>query len=180
MRTINLDEDLQLTEISLASAQLIYDSIQRSRTHLKEWLPFVDSTKSVNDTRNFIKSVINSTCPKRDIIFEIRFKEYFAGLVGFKEIDHANGKTEIGYWLDKSMTGKGIMIRSCKALISYAFEELNLNRIMIKVATNNNKSKAIPLALGFLTEGIERDGEYLHNQYNDLEVYSILKNEWKT
>ncbi len=113
------------------------------------------------------------------MIFEIAENNVFAGLISLKEIDNLNAKAEIGYWLDAAMTGKGIMTRSCKALISYAFDELRLNRICIKTAVANKKSAAIPLSLHFLPEGTERAGELLNNKFKDLLVYSILKHEWK-
>ena len=179
MRKIEVDDEIKLSKISLTSAELIYDSINNSRKHLHEWLPFVDGTKSVSDTKIFIDSVLNSRCPKRDMIFEIWYQEQFAGLIGFKEIDNSNNKTEMGYWLDAGMTGKGIMVRSCKALIDYALNDLKLNRVMIKVAVGNEKSRAIPVLLGLKPEGIERHGESLHNNYVDLEIYSTLKEEWE-
>lgn len=113
------------------------------------------------------------------MIFEIAENNVFAGLISLKEIDNLNAKAEIGYWLDAAMTGKGIMTRSCKALISYAFDELRLNRVCIKTAVANKKSAAIPFSLGFLPEGTERAGELLNNKFKDLLVYSILKHEWK-
>jgi ribosomal-protein-serine acetyltransferase len=175
---IKIDEDIKILPVSLASAKVIFESIHSSSAHLREWLPFVDGTKSVDDTKNFIKSVLNSNCPKRDEIFEIWFENDFAGLIGFKEIDKVNSKLEIGYWLDKKMTGKGIMIRSVKRMIEYSFVELTMNRVMIKVASGNTKSIAIAKKLGFTFEGIEREGEYLNWKFHDLEVYSLLKKDW--
>lgn len=175
---IKVDENIEIRPVSLASAGVIFESIHSSRVHLREWLPFVDGTKSVDDTKNFIKSVLNSNCIKQDEIFEIWYNKTFAGLIGFKEIDRPNSKLEIGYWLDKKMTGKGIMIRAVKKMIEYAFVNLTMNRVMIKVASGNEKSLAIPKKLGFTFEGIERDGEYLNWRFHDLEVYSLLKKEW--
>ncbi|MFA7401791.1 MAG: GNAT family protein, partial [Bacteroidales bacterium] len=89
-----------------------------------------------------------------------------------------NQKTEIGYWLSESFQKKGIMSLSVKALIDYAFQQLQLNRIQIKCAVGNNESKHIPQRLGFTFEGIEREGEFLSdNTFTDLEVYSILKKD---
>ena len=179
MKEIHVDDEILLKEISLASSQLIFDSIDRSRKHLGEWLPFVETTKSVDDTRNFIHSVLNQDCAKSDVIFEIWHLHKFAGLIGFKEIDNSNKKTEIGYWIDAAMTGKGIMHKACKSMISYAFHHLKLNRVMIKVAVENTKSKNIPISLGFTLEGVERDGELIHDRFHDLAVFSLLKYDWK-
>ena len=123
--------------------------------------------------------MLNSSCPKKDEIWEIWYKSQFAGLIGLKEIDRTNNKVEIGYWLDAAMTAKGIMIRACKSLTSFVFNYYNINRVMIKVAVGNEKSIRIPESLGFTFEGLERHGEYLHNRYHDLNVYSMLKHEWK-
>ena len=60
-------------------------------------------------------------------------------------------------------------------MISYAFEELLLNRIEIKCANKNDKSKAIPIKLGFKKEGIIRDAEWLYDHFVDHIVYCIIK-----
>ena len=102
------------------------------------------------------------------------------GLVGFKDFDDSNHKIEIGYWLSQYQQGNGIMTRSVDALLDYAFEQLNMNRVQIKVAVDNKKSNRIPQKLGFKFEGVERDGELLaDNKYTDINVYSLLKKEYK-
>jgi len=178
MTTIKVDDALEIRPVTPASAQTIFNSIIASGDHLRRWLPFIEKTKSVNDTRRFIKNTIKSSCPKKDMIFEISENRIFAGLISLKEVDQINKKAEIGYWLDVNMTGKGIMIRACRAIINYAFDELKLNRVCIKTAVGNNKSAAIPVNLGFYFEGIERKSELLNDKYQDLMVYSMLKSEW--
>lgn len=176
---IRVDDGIELKEISEVSATRIFNSIHHSRDHLRPWLPFVDQTKSATDTRNFIKSVKNSKCLKKDKVFEIWHLDEFAGLIALKEIDYANLKVEIGYWLDQQKTGKGIMIKSCRCLVDYAFKKLKLNRVSIKIAIGNGKSTAIPVGLDFYQEGIERNGELINNKFHDLLVFSMLKKDWK-
>lgn len=178
MGKIKVDDEIVLKTLSLTSAQTIFNSIDSSRDHLRPWLPFVDQTLTVSDTRNFIKSILNSKATKKDVVFEIWYFDEFSGLIALKEIDYAYLKVEIGYWLDKSKTGLGIMIRSCKTLINYAFKELKMNRISIKVAIGNEKSTAIPMALDFYQEGVERQGELVNGRFKDLVVFSMLKKDW--
>ena len=104
-------------------------------------------------------------------------KEEFAGLIGFKETDWVNKKTEIGYWLIEKMQGKGIITSCVTKLIKFAFQKLKLNRTQIKVAVGNSKSVAIPKRLGFTLEGIERAGEKHGQEYLNLKVYSLLKSD---
>ena len=63
--------------------------------------------------------------------------------------------------------------------MKFAFDELDVNRVQIKCATENIQSKKIPQKLNFTFEGIERDGELLAGgKFTDIEVYSLLKNEF--
>lgn len=176
---IKVDNDITLHSIRIKSAREIYTCLDGSREFLREWLPFVDNTLSYKDTEEVIKSIKYARGAIKDIVFEVRFREELAGILGLKGIDLVNNKAEIGYWLGKEYTGKGIMTRSCIAAIDYAFEELQLNKLQIKCAVENIRSCNIPKQLGFLFEGIERQGERIRGKYLDLKVYSLLKKEWQ-
>ena len=176
MEHIRVNSQIRLEIIKPSMAQQIFETIDRDRKYLRNWLPFIDSTRQVSDTENFIKSITNKS-NSRDIIYSIWYKEEFAGLVGFKDTDWINRKTEIGYWLAEKMQGKGVITSCVERLIKHAFQKLKLNRIQIKVAENNSKSASIPKRLNFVFEGIERAGEKHNNQYLNLETYSLLKRD---
>lgn len=173
-----IDEYLSLEKIKLLHAEMIFNCIDENREHLRKWLPFIDYTQRVRDTELFIRSIIDKPYGERDDVFVIWYKNEFAGLIGFKDTDFLNYKTEIGYWLAEKMTRKGIAIRSVKKLVNIAFRNLNMNRVQIRCGIGNTRSAAIPGKLGFRMEGIERDGERHTGKYIDLEVYSLLKKEW--
>jgi ribosomal-protein-serine acetyltransferase len=176
---ISVDEKLELREITLSDATAIFKTIDRNRNYLRTWLPFVDYTRSVADTESYILSV-SASVNFSEMVFVVLYQLQHIGIIGFKGIDPINLKLEIGYWLAEAQQGKGIMIHCCQAMINYAFESLEMNRIQLKVATGNYKSQKIPVKLGFTREGIERDGELSSTgQFHDLEVYSLLKREWK-
>jgi ribosomal-protein-serine acetyltransferase len=84
----------------------------------------------------------------------------------------------IGYWLVSEYEGKGIMTRACEVLIDYGFDELGLNRIVIRASTDNVRSQAVPLRLGFTREGVARQAEWLNDRFIDMVVYSMLRSEW--
>ena len=70
------------------------------------------------------------------------------------------------------------MTRACRTLVTTAFKDLGLHRVEIRVVTENNRSRAIPEKLGFTREGVLRQAALLYNRYHDLEIYSMLKDEW--
>ena len=176
MEHLQVDKNIRLEAIKLSMATEIFDTIQRDRNYLKKWLPFVELTEKIADTERFIQSILNQPESKKDEVYSIWFNEEFAGLIGFKETDWLNRKTELGYWLSEKMQGKGIITKCVEKLIRYTFQKLKLNRIQIKIAVGNSKSEAIPKRLGFQFEGIERAGEKHNLKYLDLQVFSLLKN----
>ena len=178
--TITVNASIKLKQLELSDAPDIFRIIGSQREYLRKWLPFVDNTKEVTDTRLFIISTLDTPEKRSELTFVIHLNGKFVGIIGFKDTDKANKKTEIGYWLSEEYQKRGIVTQSVKRLMELAFEELGINRIQIKCATGNIPSKNIPQRLGFSLEGIERDGELLSDGvFTDLEVYSILKNDFR-
>jgi ribosomal-protein-serine acetyltransferase len=175
---LKIDKEISLKQLQKEDAQDIFNTINNQREYLGEWLPFVEFTKEVNDTQNFVDSIINAPEERFEYIFTIRKNDAFIGIIGFKDTDRTNRKTEIGYWISKDFQKQGIVTKAVQRLCELAFDDLNINRIQIKCAVKNHPSINIPKRLGFLLEGIERDGELLTgNVYTDLFIYSKLKND---
>lgn len=176
MEYLIVNDHIHLQQLRMAHAGIIFETIDRDRNYLRRWLPFVDQTRKPEDTKDFIKQLHQNL--KNDYVYTIWYKGDFAGLAGYKDSDPVNQKTEIGYWLAENMQGKGIMIQTVKKLVDFAFRNLNRNRVQIKVAVENHKSSAIPKKIGFVFEGIEREGEFHTDRFYDLALYSMLKKEW--
>lgn len=170
---LQVNENIELESLSFSHAKEIFQEIDKHREALRQWLPFVEFTKSEEDSKEFVE-FSNST---GDEIFAIRYKGLFAGLVGIKDIDYSSNKGELGYWVSPKFQNRGITTSSCKRLIEYFFVELNLNRLQIRIADGNSKSLRVAEKLHFIHEGIQREGELLDSGYVDLHVFSILKKE---
>ncbi len=176
MQIITVKDNILLKQIEVSDAADIFETINSQRNYLRKWLPFVDLTKEIADSENFINSIYSVPVENRELVFVIHYNQKFVGLIGFKSTDRINKKTEIGYWLSEAYQKRGIVSESLKALIDFAFNKLDLNRIQIKCAAGNIPSKNIPKRLEFKFEGIEREGEILSDgEFADLEIYSLLK-----
>jgi ribosomal-protein-serine acetyltransferase len=178
MEKLTIDDHQFLEKLNLMHVGAIFQAIDQNRQFLRKWLPFVDFTFKVSDTERFVKSIMDKSSANRDEVYVIWYKQEFAGLIGFKDIDRINDKIEIGYWLIEKLTGKGIATAAARKLVNLAFRNMDMNRVQIKCGVGNEKSAAIPRRLGFVYEGIERNGERHNHNYIDLEVYSLLKREW--
>lgn len=178
MEKLTIDDHQFLEKLNLTQVEAIFNAIDQNRKFLRKWLPFVDFTHKPIDTERFIRSILEKSSANRDEVYVIWYKHEFAGLVGFKDIDHINDKIEIGYWLIKKLTGKGIATAAVRKMVNLAFRNMEMNRVQIRCGVGNEKSSAIPRRLGFSFEGIERGGERHDHSYIDLEVFSLLKREW--
>lgn len=174
-----LDAETELRLLEERHAVDLYALTDQNREHLRQWLPWVDATSSVDATRRFIQNGLKQYAAHRGFQAGIWYQGQLAGVVGYHKIDWHNRKTSIGYWLSASFQGKGIMTKACRALIDHAFHELMLNRIEIRCAAKNQKSRGIPERLGFSQEGISRQAEWLYNHYVDHVIYAILANDWQ-
>ena len=176
--TIQINDSLILESNHLNHAEENYSLINSNRAYLKQWLTWVDKIQTLEDSKNYIISSIQKTEQQTDYGFVIKFNGNIVGRIGLHFIDATNKTGTIGYWVSEGFQGQGIITNACKALLDFGFMKLNLNRIEIKCATENIKSKTIPEKLHFKQEGIQRQAEFLNNQFTDLYVYSLLKEEW--
>ena len=99
--------------------------------------------------------------------------------LGYHVFDTANHIASLGYWLSADKQGEGIVTEAANALTRHAFEVLDANRVEIRAAEFNHKSRAIPERLGFTQEGILRDKENLYGNYVDHVMYSMLHSEFE-
>jgi ribosomal-protein-serine acetyltransferase len=157
----------------------LFAVVDRERSYLREWLPWVDRTIAVADSLAFIQTTAQQFGTNNGSVAGIWCNREFAGTVGMHNIDWVNQKVELGYWIAARFQGRGIVTGACHGLISHCFEYWKLHRVEIHCATGNLMSRAIPERLGFRREGLLREAHRLNERYHDLEIYGMLASEWK-
>lgn len=174
-----INEHLKMIQLNETHAEALFEAVHMNRAYLRQWLPWVDGTKTVADSEQFIAFTKKQFDVFGVLNFAIFYDNQFAGTVGTHMIQEQNKATSIGYWLSESFQGKGIMTTCTHALLTYLFEKRHLHRIEIRAAVENHASRHIPERLGFKEEGIARDSEWLYDHFVDHAVYSLLEGELK-
>src|SRR5690625_998295 len=180
MFLLNVNDEMMLRMLSSRDAEPLYLLVDESREYLKNWLPWLDDMKSKDDALNFIKNTFFTYNNRTGITAGIFIRNELVGVIAYNKLDFHNRIGTIGYWLGEQYQGRGIMTKAVAVLISYGFEELSLNRIEIRVSSDNLPSRRIPARLGFKEEGCLRQAEWLYDHYVDHIVYGLLKSEWDT
>jgi ribosomal-protein-serine acetyltransferase len=173
-------EKIKLEPTSELQASQLFAAIDNNRAQLSEFLPWVDSIQTVDGLKEYLKNAEILCQQQKEASFAIIFENVAVGRIGLHHLNLQNKVGAIGYWLSKEAQGKGIILKSCKALINYGFQNLGLHRIEIKAAVNNLKSQAIPEKLNFVKEGVLRQAEFVNNQFLDLFLYSMISDEWQS
>ncbi|WP_077622281.1 GNAT family N-acetyltransferase [Sediminibacillus massiliensis] len=173
-----IDDSLHLKMLDLQDAESLFSLTEKSKSELVKWLPLIADNTCLEDTQRFIKSTIQRFAENNGFSAGIWYQGDIAGVISFHHINWHNLNTSIGYWLGSGFEGRGLMTKSCAALISYAFSEWKLNRVEIRAASDNWKSRRIPERLGFTEEGCIRQAQKINGRYVDHMVYGMLANEW--
>ena len=178
MTAIVVDGEILLRRPTLEDAESLFALVDSNRQHLRRWLPWVDFVASPEDERLWVQAQLAEDAP--EFVLLMVYKGDVAGAVGIRGRGSRSRCGEIGYWIAENLQGRGIVTRSCRALVDYMFERLNMNRVVIRASADNVRSRGIPHRLGFTLEGIERQSELLYDTFQDVAVYSMLASEWPT
>ena len=178
MFTHRITDRLELRLYAPHHAEEVFAVSNANREHIRVWLPWIDAVKTVDDTREFIKKSLEQYA--RDDGFQCGVWEdnIYVGGLGFHWINRTSNYTEIGYWLAKSAEGRGIMTSATRVLVDQALVTWKLNKVEIRAARGNHRSRAIPKRLGFTEEGTLRQIGRIGTTYHDLVVYGVTAAEW--
>lgn len=141
----------------------------------------LEAFKSINDAWNEI-SWYNSIYEKGTGIrwgITLKGQEKIIGSCGFFNRVAQHYRAELGFELSKEYWGKGIASEAIKTVICYGFEQMNLQRIEALIEPQNIPSQKVVERQGFIREGLLRNYEYTCDKFDDLYMYSLLKQDYQ-
>jgi diamine N-acetyltransferase len=101
------------------------------------------------------------------------------GTISLFDIDYVNGNAGIGISIgEKDLWGQGLGTDAMFALMDFGFGQLPLERLWLEVYDYNSRARRSYDKCGFVLEGVERHAVFKHGRYVDVELMSILRDEW--
>jgi ribosomal-protein-serine acetyltransferase len=176
----SLSDQIILRTLNKSDAGELYLLIDRNRTHLREWLPWVDASTRIEHAQQFIEATQIQVDAGLGPVCGIFVNNDLQGVCGFHPYDSLSHSITLGYWLAKEFCGKNITTMCAKTLIHFAFESLRVNKVYLNAGVENWASRRIATKLNMVNEGIIREGEFLNGSYQDLVSYSLLRREWES
>lgn len=142
-------------------------------------------TKNMEESENNLKvALYEAGLEKRTKFFHAiidRNKQIYIGEIGFtKIIDSKLGNVmSLGYFIKKEYWGKGIVTEACRAVISYAFLNLNTIKIGTGCLVDNVGSEKVMKKLGMIKEAEFKKHVLLNDELFDRVEYRLMKEEWQ-
>jgi len=174
---------VEINLISKSDARLISDYYLKNSCHFKEWEPTRESDyHSISAWEQRIAAIIQEQEKGLSSRF-LMYDDLNTEIIGVCSLTNiVRGPFQacnIGYSISECHQGKGLMKYLCRHVISHAFEELNLNRVMANYMPRNIRSGKLLQSLGFTVEGEARKYLKINGRWEDHVLTSIVSTEHK-
>ncbi|MEH7887318.1 GNAT family protein [Bacillus sp. JJ1609] len=83
-------------------------------------------------------------------------------------------------FFDPSVWNRGLGTEVTQLVLKYAFEQLNLHRVDLRVLEYNKRAIRCYEKCGFVQEGTEREGALIEGKYETDVFMSILDREYNS
>lgn len=100
------------------------------------------------------------------------------GTASLNDLDRPENRAEFGLVVGRTWWKQGYASEALRTVLAWAFDVLEVNRVESLVFAQNEASRVMLERAGFTLEGLLREHGYVHGQYWDDAIYSLLRREW--
>lgn len=179
---IQLDQNIELRATAPDWAAEKYTAALASRDHLLPWLTWVHfyedcetAEAGIEKMREFQVRKAEEFSKDAGYTYDIFYDGVFAGSIELMNVDRFNQTCEIGYWLAKDFTGRGIITKAVNLLTDLAFEKLEMHCVVIRAADKNMTSRAVAERCGFEFDATLRERLFLEGERYGMCIFSKIK-----
>ena len=174
MQSHRVNPELELRLLQAPDAAALFALVDANRASLRTWLAWVDGMVNRIEADKFIARATRDRQATRAFSAGIWWSGRLVGVIGHNHIDWTVRISNPGWWLVPAAEGKGLMTPCCRAFFHHAFTQLQVNRIVVGVATGNLRGQAIVRRLGFTPVRTLAKAEWLNGRAVDHFIFSLL------
>jgi len=175
MQEWSVRENVKLRIVNPDDAENLYQQIEKTRSQLAKYMPWGESTKSVEDERKFLTYCQGRIADKKLLALSIWINGEPVGMIDLHNIDLDNSHAEVGYWLGGEYQGNGVMTDCLQKLLEIGFDELKLHKIKLLAEQVNKSSNAVAVKVGFKLEGQLKNEIHSNGKFHDANLYGLIK-----
>jgi len=140
---------------------------------------------TLQEATDFIEEMRQACANQEQQMWAVTLKgnDTVIGLVSLQQPDHRGDqyhrRAEVGYGLARASWGQGIGSEAVRAVVTYGFAHLKLNRIYAGTIADNHESVRLLERLGFVREGTQRQHSLEDDgRFHDSALYGLLRHDW--
>lgn len=174
LTSLSAGTEISICPVVVDDAEALASLVHQNIAHFCEYLPALAGLSSVAAARRHLLAVVEQASAGEIFEWHLFVDGTLCGAIRLKDIDAADRKAKIGYYIARQFSGRGIVTSAVRAVLAHCFGQLKLNRIELRCAAGNEPSKRVAERLGFVREGVLRQEEYLNGAFVDQYVYGLL------
>jgi len=141
----------------LDDAEAVVEAVRESIAELQPWMPWCHPGYSLTDSRSWLETQVPAFEQRTAFEFAILSAEgRYLGGCGLNQIDKANNRANLGYWVRSGATRQGAATSAVCKIRDWAFQTTDLIRLEIVVAVGNIASHRVAEKVGAVREGTLR------------------------
>lgn len=180
MKLVIETERLRLKPYEIGFADEIYEVVkQKEIADTTAMIPHPYPRENVKYWINYLQKSFEQGTAYEFAVF-LKEDGRYIGNCGFVAISQQHKTAEIGYFIDVAQWGNGYATEACKSLITYGFQDLQLNRISARCMRRNIASKKVLKRSGMVWEGCHRQEFIKNGAYEDIDYFAILAKDYVT
>lgn len=158
----------------------VHEAIVESLPELRRFLaslPWVAEEQTRESAEVFCRNAESNFLARRDLPFLLLGRESgrLVGACGLHRTNWEVPKTEVGYWVRASESGKGYVTEAVNGLVAFALGVIGAERIEIITDAENLASRRVAERCGFTLEGIlRRERRAPQGSLRDTCIYARL------
>lgn len=179
MFALPLGDGAELRPLQPWHAEEFLAHIDRGRESIEEWISWASRSTDLPSARATLTACAEAQTRDEQHLYGIWLEGTLVGGVMFVRFHTKSGVCEIGCWLEPAGEGRGLVTKATRLLIGWAFGERGMHRVEWRAASGNVRSLNVARRLGMSLDGVLRQAVPWRGQRHDLQVWSLLADEWE-
>jgi RimJ/RimL family protein N-acetyltransferase len=173
-----ITENAELRPLEPWQAAEFLAHVDKARANIEPYIPWAEVVVDEEKARNFLERYAKRQAADEGRIYGIWLDGELVGGLLFRTFEAAWGSCEIGVWLSAEAEGHGLITRAAQQLIDWAIDTRGMTRVEWRCVPTNTRSVAVAQRLGMTLEGTLRQAFPYRGELHDVQVWSILSDEW--
>ena len=177
-----LDVPVTLRPVRVSDARAWREIRVRNASWLRPWEPSNPETplhrSSIGPYVSMVRTMRREARQGQALPWVVTYGGAFAGQLTVGSITWGSSRSgTIGYWIDESFAGRGIIPTALAMAVDHCFRSVGLHRLEASIRPENAASRRVVEKLGFREEGIRIRQLHINGQWRDHICYAVTAEE---